>query len=347
MINQRDNNPHFVTPPLSPPPPASPPRPQPSSSSSRRPKRTSSRANKQPPPPPDPPLTPPYVTPQPQSQPQPYLPKKEWQRYQPPPEAPMHPIDGQLQQQQPQQPGTTPNSGEPVPPQEPQLNSAGNRPQQPQQNRGRHNSGQQGQSRHHRHSSLRVPGSRKTKPLAWLIAALCTLFWIIVIVGGLAILIIYLIFRPHLPKFDISSATLNAAYLDMGKLNADFTILGNFTNPNKKVNVDFHYVVLDLYQNQALLARRYLDPFTTMKRHSRFVDIHMIVSQVPLTLHHSQDLRRQMANGRAMFDVKGVIRARSNLGFLRYSYWLYSHCTITVTGPPTGVMIAKTCTTKG
>lgn len=163
---------------------------------------------------------------------------------------------------------------------------------------------------------------------------------------GLAILIIYLAFRPHLPKFDISGATLNAAYLDMGRLNADFTILGNFTNPNKKVNVDFHYVVLDLYQNQALLARRYLEPFTTRKRHSRFVDIHMIVSQVPLTSHHSQELRRQMANGRAMFDVKGVIRARSNLGFLRYSYWLYTHCTITVTGPPTGVMIAKTCTTK-
>lgn len=87
-------------------------------------------------------------------------------------------------------------------------------------------------------SPLTVKTSSKTRPVAWIIAVFCTLFWIIVIVAGLAVLIIYLVYRPRLPKFDISTATLNAAYIDMGYLlNADLTILGNFSNPNKKGSI--------------------------------------------------------------------------------------------------------------
>lgn len=219
--------------------------------------------------------------------------------------------------------------------------------QQPSLQPGRHQVGQQEQPQHEP-SSLRLTTQRKTRPIAWLIAAICTLFWIIVIVAGLAVLIIYLVYRPRLPKFDISSANLNAAYLDMGYLlNADLTILGNFTNPNKKVNVDFSYVTMDLYYESSLIATRYVEPFTAIRGQSIFEDIHMVTSQVRLPLAQSQDLTRQMNNGRVNFDVRGLFRARSKLGgVLRYSYWLYSHCTITVAGPPTGALIGKKCTTK-
>ncbi|XP_027153991.1 uncharacterized protein At1g08160-like [Coffea eugenioides] len=208
---------------------------------------------------------------------------------------------------------------------------------------------QQGQGQQ-RPSPLPVPVSTtgKTRPVAWIIAAFCTLFWITVIVAGLAVLIIYLVYRPRLPKFDISTATLNAAYLDMGYLlNADLTILANFTNPNKKVSVDFSYAIMDLYYESNLLATRYVEPFTAHRAQSIFEDIHMVTSQVRLPIAQSQDLTRQMSSGRVNFVVKGLFRARSNLGrVLRYSYWLYTHCTITVTGPPSGALISKKCTTK-
>ncbi|KAL3511357.1 hypothetical protein ACH5RR_030758 [Cinchona calisaya] len=213
----------------------------------------------------------------------------------------------------------------------------------PEQQLGRHHVGQPEQ----RPPSLIVT-PRKDRPIAGLIAACCILFWIIVIIAGLTVLIVYLVYRPRLPKFDISSATLNAAYLDMGYLlNADLTILGNFTNPNKKVNVDFSFVIMDLYYDSNLIATRYIDPFTSISGESKFEDIHMVSSQVRLPLAISQDLTKQMNNGRVNFDVKGLFRARSILGgVLKYSYWLYSHCAITVTGPPTGILIAKKCTTK-
>ncbi|KAM3358632.1 hypothetical protein BC332_28202 [Capsicum chinense] len=235
--------------------------------------------------------------------------------------------------------GSRPNSGHdshlpaPVPPSQHQPHS-GSRPQ----------------SQHHRHSSglVRVPTRRKTRPFAWLVAGFCALFWVMVIVAGLAILIIYLVFRPRNPKFDINSATLNTAYLDMGYLlNADLTILANFTNPNKKGRVDFHYAILDLYHGGHLLASSYMDPFSTMSHESRFQDVHLVSSQVRLPLEQSQQLKKEVDSGRVKFEVKGLFRARSNLGsFLQYSYWLYAQCTIIVTSPPTGVLIGRKCVTK-
>ncbi|CAN4124096.1 unnamed protein product [Withania somnifera] len=211
-------------------------------------------------------------------------------------------------------------------------------------------SGSRPHSQHHRHSSglVGVPARRKTKPFAWLVAGFCALFWVMVIVAGLAILIIYLVFRPRNPRFDITSATLNAAYLDMGYLlNADLTILANFTNPNKKGRVDFHYAILDLYHSGHLLASSYIDPFSTMSHESRFQDVHLVSSQVPLPLEQSQQLKKEVDSGRVKFEMKGLFRARSNLGsFLQYSYWLYSQCTIVVTSPPTGVLLGRKCVTK-
>ncbi|VFQ89977.1 unnamed protein product [Cuscuta campestris] len=198
-------------------------------------------------------------------------------------------------------------------------------------------------------SSLRLPAERsKTNPFAWLIAACCTVFWVVVILGLLAVLIVYLVFRPRSPKFDLSSATLNAAYLDMGHLlNGDLTLLANFTNPNKKGRVEFRYAAVDLYHEQSPIASTYVRPFSMMNGEYKFREIHMVSSQVGLSPDHSEKLRNQIQRGRVRFEVKGLFRVKSDLGgFLQYSYWLNSHCTFTVTGPPTGVLIAKRCSTK-
>lgn len=199
----------------------------------------------------------------------------------------------------------------------------------------------------HQTPSHRITKSRNTKPITWMIAALCALFWITIILGGLIVLIFYLLFRPRLPKFDVSSTSLNAAYLDLGYLlNADVNLLANFTNPNKKVNVDFSNNVIDLYTQGSLIATRYIEPFSVMRADYKLTNVHMVSSQVMLSPQQSQQLRRQTDSGRVEFVLKGVFRTRSNLGFLRYSYWLYAHCRIVVSGPPSGVIVRKNCVTK-
>ncbi|KAJ7956757.1 Late embryogenesis abundant protein [Quillaja saponaria] len=201
---------------------------------------------------------------------------------------------------------------------------------------------------HSRPHGLRGPKPQKTKPYTWLGAIFCVIFWLIIILGGLIVLIIYLVFRPKSPHFNVSSATLNAAYLDMGYLlNADLTVLANITNPNRKVKVDFSSMFIDLYYGSTLIATQYIPPFSASKAQSKFADIHMVTSQVSLPLKESQQLRKQMQSNGVLFDVKGRFRARSSFGsILRYSYWLYGHCSIKLTGPPDGVLVESKCRTK-
>lgn len=195
---------------------------------------------------------------------------------------------------------------------------------------------------------LRVPGLQKTKPLTWFAAVFCVIFWVIIIVGGLIVLIVYMVFRPRSPRFDISSVSLNAAYLDMGYLlNADVTVLANFTNPNRKVDVDFNYLVINLYYEDTLIASRAISPFSAASMQTMFADVHMVTSQVRLPLKDSQKFAQQVQTNGIQFQLKGYFRTRSKLGsFLRYSYWLYGKCSFIVTAPPSGVLVARSCRTK-
>eukprot|EP00257_Ricinus_communis_P010306 XP_002530053.2 NDR1/HIN1-like protein 13 [Ricinus communis] len=197
-------------------------------------------------------------------------------------------------------------------------------------------------------SGLRTPAPQRTRPITWLAAAFCAIFWIVIFLGGLIVLIVYLVYRPRSPRFEVSNVSLNAVYVDAGSLlNADITLLANFTNPNKKVAVDFNHIIIDLYYGNTLIATQYIESFSTARAQSVFANVHMVTSQVLLPLGESAQLQEQSNKNGIIFNVKGVFRVRSNLGsFLRYSYRLYGHCTIMLTAPPSGVLRATRCRTK-
>ncbi|XP_021743741.1 NDR1/HIN1-like protein 6 [Chenopodium quinoa] len=196
--------------------------------------------------------------------------------------------------------------------------------------------------------NLVYPTPTRTKPLTWFGAVFCVILWLVIILGGLLVLIIYLVYHPRTPHFEISSASLNAAYLDMGYLlNSDITVLANFTNPNKKVNVDFNYVVLQLYFDKHLIANQYIEPFSAFNTESKLANVEFVSSQVRLPLSVTQQLIAQIQRNRISLEVDGIFHVRSNFGsLLRYSYWLYGHCQIELTGPPSGVMLTSHCRTK-
>ncbi|KAK6930940.1 hypothetical protein RJ641_002733 [Dillenia turbinata] len=130
-------------------------------------------------------------------------------------------------------------------------------------------------------------------------------------------------------------------------LNADLTLLANFTNPNRKVNVDFSYMYIELYYKNTLIATRSIDHFSAARSETKLANVEMVTSQVQLPLKDSEQLQNQMASNRIQFEVLGFFRARSKFGsILRYSYWLYGRCTIVVSSPPGGVLVGKKCRTK-
>uniref|UniRef100_A0A2C9UNA1 Late embryogenesis abundant protein LEA-2 subgroup domain-containing protein n=1 Tax=Manihot esculenta TaxID=3983 RepID=A0A2C9UNA1_MANES len=207
---------------------------------------------------------------------------------------------------------------------------------------------QQQQDRFGHPLGLRAPEPQQTRPITWLGAALCAIFWIVIFLGGLIVLIVYLVYRPRSPWFEVSSVTLNAAYVDAGSLlNADISVLANFTNPNDKVSLDFSHIIIDLYYGNSLIATQYVESFSASKAESRFANVHMVTSQVRLPLGDVARLQEQINQNGIIFNIKAMFRVRSQLGSLfAYSNRLYGQCFIMVTAPPTGVLRAARCSTK-
>lgn len=201
---------------------------------------------------------------------------------------------------------------------------------------------------HHSHKGIRLI-KHPTTPLTWLIGVICTVLWVVIIFGGLAVVIVYLVFRPRSPRFEISSATLNTAYIDMGSLlNADLTFLANISNPNKKIDISFDIFEVDLYYRTTLIATTAVDPFSEMRLEARLGNFHMVSSQVALHTGEMEQLKIDLANSSISLDVKGSFRARSSLGrnFLHFKYWLHGRCSIVVSSPPGGSLLSSKCITK-
>lgn len=188
---------------------------------------------------------------------------------------------------------------------------------------------------------------RRTNPIIWCGAFLCILFSIIVILAGIVVLIIFLAVKPKHPLFDTTTVSLNSIYLDSPEyLNGDFTFLANFSNPNRKIDIRFEYLDIELYFHDRLIATQALQPFTQRRGEARLEAIHMISSEVYLPPNLSMELRNQVQRNRVQYHIRGTFRVRASLGLAHFSYWLYARCMVEMTSPPTGILVAHSCKTK-
>ncbi|CAL9069045.1 unnamed protein product, partial [Musa banksii] len=187
-----------------------------------------------------------------------------------------------------------------------------------------------------------------THPAFWLVGACCTLLWVAIILAGLAILIVYLVVRPKGPQLEISSANLNGAILDGGGLlNADLSVLANFSNPNQKVDLRFGQVQLDLYFRSVLIATQGLGPFRERRREAVLRYVRMVSSSVALPADAAEAWRAGEIGNRHAMKVVASFRTRSDIGgWLHYTFRTRRHCNIVVGAPPAGVLLASSCTSK-
>ncbi|KAJ3678313.1 hypothetical protein LUZ60_002116 [Juncus effusus] len=192
-----------------------------------------------------------------------------------------------------------------------------------------------------------LPRKRKTHPTAWCLAAICTIFWVAIILGGLAVLIVYLVYKPKSPRFDIADATLNAGYLDMGTfLNADLTLLVNVVNPNHKLDMSFSYLQLDLYYQGIMIGTQIVDAFYQPRGQSSLRNVHIITSQVqmPLAVAQMWGNGTEPGGNGVRFQLRGKFLTRWLFGrWLHFTTWVRRGCAILVGPPPNGEILTKQC----
>ncbi|KAF5728495.1 hypothetical protein HS088_TW21G00643 [Tripterygium wilfordii] len=196
-------------------------------------------------------------------------------------------------------------------------------------------------------TTLRHPQPRRTNPIIWFCAILCLIFSLILIFFGIATLITFLVVKPRIPVFDTPNAILSTIYFDSPEyFNGDFTLLANFSNPNRKIDVRFKYADIELYFSDKLVATQGSQPFTLRRGETRLESVHMISSLVYLPQKFATELRMQVQSNRVKYNVRATFKVTATLGLLHFSYRLHGRCEIEMTGPPTGILVARSCKTK-
>ncbi|KFK29171.1 hypothetical protein AALP_AA7G098500 [Arabis alpina] len=194
---------------------------------------------------------------------------------------------------------------------------------------------------------LRLPRSSRTNLWVWCVAGLCFVFSLLLIFFGIATLIVFLAIRPRTPVFDIPNANLHTIYFDSPVyFNGDLSMLVNFTNPNKKIEVRFEQLKIELFFFNKLIAVQAVQPFWQREREMRLEPIRLISSLVCLPVKHAVELMRQVQNNKIEYEIKGTFKVKAHFGMIHYSYWLHGRCQLQMTGPPTGILVSRNCTTK-
>ncbi|KAK7386026.1 hypothetical protein VNO78_32076 [Psophocarpus tetragonolobus] len=191
------------------------------------------------------------------------------------------------------------------------------------------------------------PRLQRTKPIVWCAGVLCFIFSLVLIFFGIATLILYLAMKPRNPSFDIPNASLNVVYFDSAQyLNGEFTLLANFSNPNRRIGVRFESLNIELFYSGRLISSQTIKPFTQKPRETRLQSVNLISSLVFLPQDVGVKLQRQVENNRVNYNARGTFKVRFNMGLIHLSYSLYSTCQMQMTSPPTGILVARQCVTN-
>ncbi|XWS09604.1 hypothetical protein CRYUN_Cryun39dG0003900 [Craigia yunnanensis] len=202
-------------------------------------------------------------------------------------------------------------------------------------------------SRKVRKPILREPHPRRTNPLIWCCAILCLFFSLILILFGIATLIIFLTIKPRIPAFDTPNASLNGIYFDSPEyFNGDFTFLANFSNPNRRIDVRFEYLVIELYFHDRLISTQAVQPFSQRRGEARVEAVHFVLSLVYLPQNLGVELQKQILSNRVNYNIRGTFKVGANLGLIHFSYQMHCRCELVISSPPTGVLVSHSCKTK-
>ncbi|KAF8113960.1 hypothetical protein N665_0043s0033 [Sinapis alba] len=191
------------------------------------------------------------------------------------------------------------------------------------------------------------PRNSRTNPLIWCVAGLGFVFSLVLIFFGIATLVVFLAVKPRIPEIDIPNASLHTIYFDSPLyFNGDVSMMMNFTNPNKKMEVRFEHLKIELFFFKKLIAVQGVQPFSQRKRETRSEPIRLISSLVYLPVNHAVELSRQVQNNKIEYQIRGTFKVRAHFGLIHYSYWLHGMCELQMTSPPIGILISHNCTTK-
>ena len=158
---------------------------------------------------------------------------------------------------------------------------------------------------------------RRTHPLVWCAAIICTILTLAVIIAGIVTFIGYLVIHPRVPYVSVINAHLDRIQIDYaGVLEIQVTVVIRAQNGNEKAHASFSNSGYTLSLNGEDVAQLVAPPFEVSKNSS--VDFNYVVqsSPIPLGPEEAEDVDVALKTDLITFDLKGSARVRWRVGRL-------------------------------
>ncbi|KAJ6343899.1 hypothetical protein OIU76_005612 [Salix suchowensis] len=163
--------------------------------------------------------------------------------------------------------------------------------------------------------------------------ALCIFITILLLLAGLAVLIVWSIYRPHKPRFTVVGAAvnhLNTSSPPYLSTSMQFTIVTR--NPNRRVSIMYDRLTAYVsYRNQAITPPMVLPPFYHEKKSTVVMYPVLVGERVPVSVEVSDGLVMDEAYGVVGLRVVLLGRLRWKGGAIKTGrYGVYVKCDILV-----------------
>ncbi|XP_016509926.2 uncharacterized protein LOC107827341 [Nicotiana tabacum] len=188
---------------------------------------------------------------------------------------------------------------------------------------------------------------RRTNPLIWCVAALCTFITLAVIITGLVVFIGYMIVRPKVPQMSVVRANVDNFSYDMSSnLIVKVSIVINAENDNAKAHASFYETIFTLTFHGVKVAYLRADPFDVPQNSSTPLYYPVESTSISLTPEEGEVAEMSLDQKQVVFDLKGNTRTRWRVGFIgSVKFWLHLNCQLKL--PLDGSTIyPKKCSTK-
>nr|GMD74374.1 NDR1/HIN1-like protein 12 [Ipomoea batatas] len=187
---------------------------------------------------------------------------------------------------------------------------------------------------------------RRTNPLIWCAALICTVLTIAVIITGFAVFVGYLVLRPKVPQMSVNSARLESIDYDMaGILAVKVSVVIAAQNDNARAHASFYKTSYALSFGGVKLAYLNAEAFDVPKNSSRELYYLVESTPVPLSPEQGETVEAALRQRRVAFDLKGTSRTRWRIWMLgSVKFWLHLDCQLKL--PLDRTTLYPKCSTK-
>ncbi|CAN4105193.1 unnamed protein product [Withania somnifera] len=158
---------------------------------------------------------------------------------------------------------------------------------------------------------------RRTNPLIWCVAILCTFVTLVVIITGIVVFIGYMIVRPKVPQMRVTSANMDYFAYDMSNLlSIKVSIVIHAENDNVKAHATFYESNYTLTFHGMKVAYLRADPFDVPKNSSIPLYYPVESTSIALTPEEGELAEDSLNQKQVVLDLIGSSRTRWRVGLI-------------------------------